>query len=173
MALPTLQYGLSNLYLFPIYQTREAYHDATGLDAPLYDPSKPIKSWFDPKALNDPKFAQYRKIIYDRVLALAENGTPLVDGDGKPFFEALQIDKTIAATVNIPHKAPGVPDEPTTGVEIPVPCRELQHDEELFFQFGGTAAVRNKTIHQAIEDKGDFTAEDRELLHQIAKKVGV
>jgi hypothetical protein len=166
-ALPYPIYGISNLYLFPVYQTREAYQKATGKEAPLYDASKPVKSWFDPKAAENPR----RKLVYDSVLALADNGQVLADTDGKPLLEPLLIDREQAAAVNIPPKGPGILDAPQTGIEIPVPLRPLEAKEELCFQFGGVVAVRNKDLFPKLEVA--FTAEDRELLRAIARKLGI
>lgn len=166
--LPYPTYGISNLYLFPVYQTREAYRQATGLEAPPYDPNRPLKSWFDPKAMDNPR----RKIIYENVIAYAENGAPLVGPDGKPLLEPLVIDKDFAAVVNIPFKAPGVPDQPTTGLEIPAPLRAVEETEELFFQFGGTVAVKNKAAFAELE-VGGFSVSDRRLLLAMADKLGV
>lgn len=166
-ALPYPTYGIHELYLFPVFQTREAYREATGQEPPPYDPHKPIKSWFDPKAADSPR----RKVVYDNVLAIGENGYPLAGPDGKPMLEPLVIDKEQAATVNIPPKKPGTPDQPVTGHEVPVPLRALAPNEELYFQFGGSVAVRNKDLVARMQE--GFTFEDRALLHRIAEKLGV
>jgi hypothetical protein len=160
-------YGISQLYLFPAFQTREAYRLATGMEAPPYDPSRPLKAWFDPKALENPR----RKIVYENVIAYAANGAPLVGPDGKPVLEPLVIDREIAATVNIPPKGPGLPEQPVTGQEVPVPLRPLASNEELFFQFGGSVAVRNTDLIDNMES--GFTVRDRVLLRAIADKLGV
>ncbi|MCS7025598.1 MAG: hypothetical protein NZV14_12430 [Bryobacteraceae bacterium] len=168
-ALPYPTYGISHLYLFPVYQTREAFRQATGLEPPPYDEKKPIKSWFDPRALENPR----RKIIYENVIGYASNGAPLVGPDGKPVLEPLVLDREFAATVNIPPKAPGVPDLPHTGEEIPVPLRPLEPNEELFFQFGGSVAVKNKDLFQKLAESAGFSEQDRLLLRKIAAKLGV
>ena len=160
-------YGISQLYLFPVFQTREAYRLATGMEAPPYDASKPLKSWFDPRALDNPR----RKVIYENVIAYAANGAPLVGPDGKPVLEPLVIDKEIAAAVNIPRKGPGIPEQPVTGQEIPVPMRPLAANEEFFFQFGGSVAVRNTDLVDSLES--GFTVRDRTLLKAIADKLGI
>jgi hypothetical protein len=165
--MPYPTYGISNLYLFPLYQTREAYREATGKEAPPYNPLKPIKSWFDPKASENPR----RKLVYDNVIALADNGQPLVDENGRPFLEPLLIDREDAAAVNIPIKGFDRAPEPTTGFEVPVPLRALEPGEELYFQFGGAIAIRNTTLWEQLEE--GFTASDRALLHSIAEKLGV
>lgn len=166
-ALPYPTYGIASLYLYPVFQTREAYKQATGMDAPPYDTNKPIKSWFDPAAMSNPK----RKIIYDNVIAFADNGAPLTGPDGKPVLEPLMLDREDAARVNIPIKAPGLPDQPVTGLEIPVPLRPLEPNEELYFQFGGIVAVKNTDLFGKLET--GFSIEDRALLRAIAGKLGV
>jgi len=167
--LPFPTYGISNLYLFPVYQTREAYRQATGKEPPPYDENKAVKSWFDPRATEDPR----RKIVYENVIAYAANGAPLVGPDGKPVLEPLLIERDFAATVNIAPKAVGtLPDVNYTGEEIPVPLRALEPNEELFFQFGGSVAVKNKELFGKLSE-GGFTAEDRMLLRKIAEKIGV
>lgn len=167
--LPYPTYGISNLYLFPVFQTREAYRLAVGVEPPPYNERIPIKSWFDPDAAKNTR----RKIIYENVIAYAENGAPLVDAAGKPMLEPLVLDVAIAGAVNIPFKAPGVPDQPTTGLEIPVPMRPLTDNEELFLQFGGTVAVKNKAAFAQLEQLGKFTDQDRSLLQAIAAKLGI
>lgn len=167
-ALPYPTYGITHLHLFPVYQTREAYKQATGMEAPPYDQSKPIKSWFDPKAAANPS----RKIVYDQVIAYADNGAPLASAEGKPMFEPLLIDRAVAATVNIPVKGREIPDQVPTGFEVPVPLRALEPDEELYFQFGGSVAVKNKKLFGQLET-GGFTAADRALLQAIAEKIGI
>ncbi|MBI3207765.1 MAG: hypothetical protein HYZ37_02545 [Candidatus Solibacter usitatus] len=166
-ALPLPTYGLEKLFLFPVFQTREAYFKATGKEAPAYDETKDIKSWFDPNALENPR----RKIVYDRVLAIAANKAPIPGPDGKPMLEPMVIDRELAATVNIPPKGPGIVDAPQTGYEIPVPLRAVDAEEELYFRFGGTVAVKNKALFPA--PPGEFTDSDRTLLRAIANKLGV
>jgi len=163
-----ITYSIQTLYLFPVFQTREDYRNKVGNEPPPFDPSKPVKSWFDPQALSNPR----RKIVYDNVLAIADNGIPLVDGDGKPFFEPLLIDREDAATVNIPIKdfAGKIPEQQTTGTEVPVPLRALMPNEELVVGWGNLVTVRNKTF---LIETAHFTVDDRKLLHAIAVKLGV
>ncbi|MBI4903755.1 MAG: hypothetical protein HY820_08975 [Acidobacteria bacterium] len=166
-ALPFPTYSLENLHLFPVFQTREAFKQATGQEPPPFDPAKDFKAWFDPQAAASTK----RKIVYENVIAYADNGRPLVDVDGKPLLEPLMIDREFAATVNIAPKGPGILDLVGTGHEIPVPLRAPDPEEELYFQFGGTVAVRNKAL--AVSLQPGFNQADRELLHKMAEKLGV
>jgi hypothetical protein len=166
-ALPQPVYGISNLYLFPVYQTREAYKQATGQDAPPYDPAKRLKAWFDPTAASNPRL----KIIYDTVLSMDDQGHAIAGPDGKPMLEPQVIARDEAGRVNIPVKGPGIPDQPYTGPEWPVPLRALEPNEELFFQFMGIPAVKNKDLFPTVES--GFSGVDRKLLQAIAVKLGV
>ena len=168
-ALPVPSYGLANLYLFPVYQTREEYRQKTGTEAPPYDPTKPVKSWFDPAAASNSK----RKLVYDQVVALADNGAPLAGPDGNPVLEPLLIERDFAAIVNIPVKdfSGRIQEQPIKGVEVPVPLRALGADEELFFGFGGLVNVRNRKAFESIQV--GFLHEDRLLLRAIASKLGI
>lgn len=42
------QYPISLLNLFPVYATRSAYQQASGQQAPPFDPAQPVKGWADP-----------------------------------------------------------------------------------------------------------------------------
>ncbi|HUQ92612.1 MAG TPA: hypothetical protein VM120_13115 [Bryobacteraceae bacterium] len=166
-ALPYATYGIAKLYLFPAYQTREAFQQATGIEPPPFDSQKPVKSWFDPQALASPR----RNVIYENAIAYADNGAPLADSNGKPVLESLLITRESAATVNIPPKGLDLPSIPTVGVEIAVPLRALEPNEELYFQWGGSVAVKNTELFNKAE--GGFSAEDRLLLRAIAAKLAV
>src|SRR5258708_22975289 len=88
-------YGISNLYLFPVYQTREAYKAATGQDAPAYDPAKRLKAWFHPAALANPP----RQIVYHTALSLAAHGHAIAAPYATPMLEPLLIDRDAATRV--------------------------------------------------------------------------
>ena len=167
--LPYPTYGLANLFLFPIYQTREEFRMKTGIEAPPFDASKPIKSWFDPSASASTR----RKLIYDNVIALADNGMPLASPEGAPMMEPLMIDRDFAAVVNSPVKdfTGKIQEQPVSSVEIPVPLRALEPGEVLSFGFGGAVVVRNQRVSE--EAAVGFMYGDRELLRAIASKLGV
>jgi hypothetical protein len=162
-----VRYGIEKLYLFPYYQTREAYHQATGVEAPKFDPAKPPKFWLDPAA----KDSIRRNMAYERVISYAVNGALLFDENDKPYLEGLVLNKDEAATVNIPPKGLGMTN--ITGAdrpEVPPPLRALADDEEFFIPFPGLIAVR---IKGTLEPDRGFTEEDRTLLLAIARKLGV
>ncbi|HTQ53623.1 MAG TPA: hypothetical protein VMI94_04130 [Bryobacteraceae bacterium] len=48
------QYQISALNLFPVYATRAAYQQATGLQAPPFDATQPVKGWADPAPSGQP-----------------------------------------------------------------------------------------------------------------------
>ena len=164
-ALPMAKYGLESLYLFPYYQSREDYLKATGNEAPVFNPNRQPKYWLDPKAKDSTK----RNVVYNQVLAIAENGAPLVGVDGKPMLDILMLQKDEAATINIPVGAANVlgADVPA----VPPPLRALESNEELGFGFGNTVYVHNTDY--PFDDTGIFSASDRLLLKAIAKKLGV
>jgi len=162
------KYGLNSLYLFPYYQSQEDYQKATGQTAPVFNPNRQPKYWQDPAALASIR----RTVVYNQVLAVADNGAPLVGPDGKPMLDLLVLQKEEAATVNIPPKGPGVANVPGAGApEVQPPLRALETNEELDFGFGSTVYVHNKDY--PFDDSGSFTAADRLLLQSIAKKLGV
>ena len=164
-ALPYPKYGLKSLYLFPYYQTREDYRQATGQEPPPWDPNRPPKYWRDPSALSSPR----RNVIYDYVLATGPTGTPVAGLDGKPVLDLLVLRKEDAATVNLPPLATNVPGADVP--EVPCPLRPLEPEEELFFDIGGVVTVKNVTLYAALEV--GFTAQDRLLLRGIARKLGL
>lgn len=170
MGKPTrAKYGLEELHLYSYFQTREEYNKFTGEEPPTWDPLKPPKYCYDAKALGSSR----RNVVYDQVLAVSEeNGMAKIGLDGKPYFEIMVLPKEEAARVNIPPKGPGVSNVPGADQpEVPVPLRPLEADEEMFFDFGGVVAVRNKSMYPLIAV--GFTAEDRQLLQRIGAKLGV
>lgn len=164
MAQPRATYSLSELHLFRTYTTVEEYRKVTGENPPPYDPTKPPKHWFDPSALASPR----RTVVYDPVLATGAQGQILADASGKPMLDILLLSKEEAAQVNIWHEQSGHPSPVLPAV--PMPLRPLRANEELIFLYPQVVVVRDKSVET---DKGAFTAEDRALLRQIAKKLGV
>lgn len=169
MALNQLKYSVANLYLFPVYPTREDYKTATGLDAPEWNPYRQPKKWFDPNA----KQSSTRRMVYECAFATdPDTGKTLVDANGLPKLDALVLDRDEAATVNIPPtgeaNVPGA-SEP----EIPVPMRPLDSVEQFFLDFGGLLLIKNTAFEaaQAATTEG-FTLADRDLLQRVVNKLG-
>lgn len=168
MALPLLNYGIDKLYMFPYYGTREKYQEATGQEPPPFDPLKPPKFWFDPKATE----AGRRNVMYDRVIALTESGRPFADAQGNVVLEPLMITAQQAATVNIPYQKTA--NEAGSGqIPVQVPLREPDPDEELFIDRANNVSIRNKKLWEQENSRNVFTLLDRELLRAIARKLGV
>jgi len=167
-ALPYPKYSISNLYLFPVYATREEYQKATGQEAPAWNPYRQPKCWFDPKA----KESASRRLVYEYALAMDDEGRFLRDANGNPMLDALVLDRDEAGSVNIPPRGTGATNVPgADAAEVPVPMRALEPNEELFFDFGGIPTVRNKDLWEQYEVS--FGLEDRTLLKKIAQKLGV
>jgi hypothetical protein len=158
------RWGISKLYQFPYFQTREDFFEANGYEPPPFTTARPPKYWIDEEARN----AVRRIVVYDQVIAYAANGSPLVGPDGQPVVESLSLFREDAFSVNIPPT--GVNIEGASLPPVPVPLRALTEDEELFFAMPGVVAVRLKS-HQE-PDRG-FTEADRSLLVAIARKLGL
>jgi hypothetical protein len=160
-------YPINTLYQFPVFQTREEYFKATGEEAPLWDPYKPVKIWFDPAA----RTTRSRTVLYDNVLLYDKNGMVMPDEKGRPMTDQLALLREEAGQVNMLPTETLVDYGPGSKVApIPVPMRALKPNEELVFTFGGVVAVRDKeTFRNTINA---FTVSDRQLLERIALKIG-
>ena len=157
--------GIKEAYLFPWFQTPADYEAATGLKCPLWDASKPVKNWFDPKAGSSAK----PNVVYQAALCV-ENGVLLKGEDGNPMTDILVLPRGQAASVNI---APGTASETGEAGEIQCPLRPLKATEQIVFapgSFNKQAVIRNLDAVQP--DAGQFMAADRDLLQRIALKVG-
>ncbi len=94
-ALPQPKYGLNQLYLYPVYQTRAEYQAATGQEPPPFDPTRPSQHWFDPEAAKSSK----RVIVYERALAIDEN-------ESRKGFLQLSISPTRKPPTSLPADCP-------------------------------------------------------------------
>jgi hypothetical protein len=164
----TGMFPINELYLYPVFQTRDEYLKATNEEAPEWDPNRPVKSWFDPAARNTNK----RTFLYDVVLMYDKNGMVLPDANGVPQVEQLALLREEAARVNILPRERMVDYGPGSKVApIPVPMRALKPTEELVFTFGGVVAVKDKA-KVAPEQPVSFTSGDRakiDLILEILK----
>lgn len=159
------------LHLFPYYQTRADYEAATGQACPPFNPMLPPKKWVDPKA--DPK--SRRNVVYANALAFDEKGQFVMETRGGvdfPVLEPLVMTGMQAASVNIPESAAGSTGElaanDPNAVEMAPPLRALEEWEEVFFIWGGVAAVRDKRTIRPVPSEGDgFTANDRKTLNEL------
>jgi len=161
-------FPINDLYIFPTFQTRDEYFNATGEEAPEWDPSRPVKAWFDPAARNTNK----RTFLYDVVLMYDKNGMVLPDEKGVPQVEQLALLREDAGRVNMLPRERMLDYGPGSKVApIPVPMRPLTTNEELIFTFGGVVAVKRKDAYK--QTVNAFTVQDRALLEKIALKLGV
>lgn len=141
---------IKTIYRFPVYQTREQYKNAIGIEPPPYNPNLPIKGWFDPDALDTTKNGEDSFIIYKVVavwkdLANKNNLNQYkANKEGRPFIESYPIEKDLAAIVNIPPTGYDIPSSIIGNqFNVPVPVRDLLPNEKLTFRglMGNTGAV--------------------------------
>jgi len=158
-------FPLDKLAMFVRYQTRGAYKAVTGQEAPEFNPSRRPKFWFDPEAAK----AAGRYVRYERTIELTDLGKPVVGADGKPRLDMLQLEKSEAATVNIPREGTNIEGADT--YEVGMPLMEVPAGHELYFPYGGVVGVKNvRLFAQQVEG---FTGADRAALLAIAAKLGV
>ena len=169
--------GIETLYRFPVFQTREEYKQATGKEAPPYNPSLPVKSWFDP---DPPKADEYGDVYYLGLALAADGRTPAVQaGSGLPFLRKFRIKAEHAGVVNIPvKKFDGSVQDPGSfstlaALDVPFPCRNLLPEEELRFGFGATVQVHLKSTTAVPVESGATDPEVKALLVAINSKLDV
>jgi len=163
---------LSNLQKFPVYQTCDAAAVA-GVPCPVYDASKPVKSWVDP---NPPAADREGNVKYTSICLARDRRTPAVE-NGKPFLCEFTISADEARRLNIPPKDfTGRIQEPAQLFERPVPMRALLPDEEMYFGFGGLPMVRKADAQPAPESGGTASvdvARIEQLLITVLAKIEV
>ena len=95
------QYPISTLYLFPLYATRATYQQATGQQAPPFNPACPLKGWADPSPSGQP----YNVF------------NPAVAATG--YVGQLTVAPTQAGSVNLPgvYNYPAYVSPPTDAIE--------------------------------------------------------
>jgi len=95
------QYPLSDLYLFPAYATRAAYQQATGQQAPPFNPALPIQTWADPAPSGQPY------LVFDATAAASG------------YVSHLMLPAAQASTLNLPgvYNYPPYVSAPTDAVE--------------------------------------------------------
>jgi hypothetical protein len=169
-ALPYPTYGIDKLYLFPYYQTPEAYQKATGKPCPPWNPALRQKHWEDPSAENTGDDF----VVYPIVLAtdMKATGAALQGPDGQPYTRQMVLPYEAAITVNIPPVG-SLPSDLAVLPPYPCPIRALESNDQLFFEpVMSTAAVKNTDLYVSPLEN-TFTSADRALLRAIAKKLGV
>lgn len=178
---------LSDIYLFPVYQSREDVYNS-GLSRSLIEKVLPpcnqnrrAKHWFDPRYVDAEDDGE--PVIYDVVQFNPNTGMPVLDQDGKPKITKLAMEKSAAGRMNIGTGRANEFPLDSTYMRLkpyPVPIRELHPDEELaaaagFGAIAGNVVVRNKKLYSP-PVQGlccGFTEEDRRVLLAIARKLGI
>ena len=161
---------IADLYLFPVYDTREAYLKATGQEPPPFNPYRQPKGWFDPNA----KQSASRRVVYERALAQdPDTGQTIIGPDGSPMLDALVLDRDEAGDVNIPPRGEGQTNVPGADQpEIPAPMRALKLTERIVQQAFGAGWTVVEAQGASFYDQVGFAAYDRALLERIAAKLG-
>lgn len=157
------QYGVSDLGLFEVFETREEFLAKFGEAPPKFDELERPKYWFDTTVdLSDPE-SEVSYLIVRKV-----NGVPKLMRTSMPVWEA--------SRVNIPD----TPEQGAAGVgpyiKTPrdLPIRDLKPGEALFIAFGGTPGIMRADLKAAENDKAEYwTPADRTILKNIARKLGV
>jgi hypothetical protein len=143
-------YALSELALFPEF-TRASYRATFGIDAPPFNPARPVKTWFDSTA----DTSQYDNVAVYRVLGS--------DAAGQPALRQLVIPAAEAAAVNLPENGAG------SGLAArQMPLRALLSNERLQAEPQGVMVVRTGLGR---DNDGGFTAADRNKLEEIYQMV--
>jgi hypothetical protein len=96
------QYQISTLDLFPVYATRAAYQQATGQQAPPFDPTQPLKGWADPAPSGQPY------LVFD--------STAVATG----YVSQMTLTPAQAAQLNLPgvYNYPAYVSPPTDAMEV-------------------------------------------------------
>lgn len=96
------QYQISTLDLFPVYASRAAYQQATGQQAPPFDPSQPLKGWADHAPSGQPY------LVFDSTAAATG------------FVREMALTPAQAAQLNLPgvYNYPAYVSPPTDAVEV-------------------------------------------------------
>lgn len=96
------QYQISTLDLFPVYATRAAYQQATGQQAPPFDPTQPLKGWADPAPAGQPY------LVFD--------STAVATG----YIRQMSLTPAQAAQLNLPgvYNYPAYVPPPTDAQEV-------------------------------------------------------
>lgn len=168
---------------FPICTDRADYKKQTGLIAPEFDSSKPLKFWWD--AMAEEEADGLPEVVYQNNVMVKPDGTWALR-NGAPATKPLVLTVEDALNVNLPPEDPtGRSVVPAGHKQIPCPFRDLGPDEvlaiagaEMGFLSGKVIVIRNNKLFaeemaQQAEDSGKFTGSDRAMLKAIAAKLGL
>jgi hypothetical protein len=163
-------YSLDALHMFPYFATREAFKEATGVEPPPFDDSKPPKYWRD---LGASKVDVDDVVVYD--VAYRPGGGVLTATDGTPRFVKLIMSPTDALAINIPDKKIGSFQGSGRVTEVQPPLFPLLPNERLTFQPGiaGAQLMIQRIDIATPATPTSWTEGDRQLLREIANRLGV
>jgi len=172
------QINIESARAFPTYKNRAGYKQATGTDAPAYDPTRKIKRWMDLSAGSD----GLPEVIYANTLMLNAKGE-FLSRNGVPIARPMVLSVAEAKSVNLPPEdaAGNTSIQPEMLPEVQCPFRALTADEvlvvagpEMGLLSGKAVFIRNTKLWaeeqaQVVEEEGLFTAADRAILREIAE----
>ncbi len=108
------------------------YTRATGKPCPAYNPTFPIKTWFDNRKFTSPQnTVDYLTARYD-------------PSGQVPSLYPFSLSAAVAASVNIPPDSGPIP--PSSAGEYDVPCRDLLPSEILYPREGALIDVINTNV---------------------------
>lgn len=143
-----------DLWIFPLYQTREDYaQDHGGKEPPPPDPGIRAKHWYDP-AYSDVAEDDGKVVVYNVVERNPRTGAVVVDEQRRPRIGQMVMPTWIAGRVNIPYgTANEFPPEAVISrlAPYPVPIRGLAPVEELEMSshpFQPGIVVRRKDVKE-------------------------
>ncbi len=158
-----MDFPLTSLQKFPVYQSREDYELSTGKSCPAYDESVPVQRWLDPEAIN----VKERFITYPYTLQILRE-----PGSNKKIFAIVPLVAltTECRRVNIPVTNPPAGTQPSGFPEIPCPLsRGLLVNEILVdatgLMMGGVA------VHDITSGPSAYTMTDHDMIVAIYKQV--
>ena len=180
---------LQDFYSFSVFANREFYKSKTGVEAPPWNPDKPLKHWAD----ENPTNTEFDEIIgefaiYKPVAAMLPNGRNREGADGQPVTGSLRLSVEDAKAYNFLPSRGVVPvaGQFLNGVAITAahvanaartiqPPLNLPDGSRLGYSPGIQVVVvyaKGETIGAPAPGAGGFTDADRALIQRIAVKVG-
>lgn len=164
---------LSDLFQFPVMQTREDYRELFRSEPPEPDPMLRRKHWLDPGYAgmqeDDGEEVSYIVLAVD-----PRTGQPKLNSNGAPYLTTLTISKYLAGRVNIPA---GMANEYPAETPImrftqyQIPLRPLHADEYLAMSPGPISVpiVINRAKQSV--DLRSILDKVRELLSQLESRL--
>lgn len=166
-----LHQPVSILYLFPNYQTREAYKLATGRDAPTYDPTLPVKGWEDLTLISDAnKTILAADVLYHFNIGRHKDGSVATFPNNDVVLQPIIVSKDVVMRVNIPPKSVDQPSIPAPLGETYTPMRNLKPTERLiktaFDIHVEDSEITDPQVNEPAQASGGLTFEQAAMLKQ-------